>query len=55
MLFGKGLFMLPKDWKRVHTISMRSFGSAQTKGFYPIVDEVVVKYEKPARSDTRNS
>ena len=34
MLFGKGLFMLPpKDWKRVHTISMRSFGSAQTKGF----------------------
>ena len=50
MLFGKGLFMLPpKDWKRVHTISMRSFGSAQTKGFYPIVNEVVVKYTRSLR------
>ena len=45
MLFGKGLFMLPpKDWKRVHTISMRSFGSAQTKGFYPIINTVVMDY-----------
>ncbi len=45
MLFGKGLFMLPpKDWKRIHTISMRSFGSAQTKGFYPIINEVVLQY-----------